>query len=109
MNPDEENDANERIAAAETLAAQAITRYRDLVASSPNLVAGMVQGDTIEEIDASAETARRAYDEISRQVAQSYERNIPAANPARSSLTPGAETLKPEAKIALGLTAGNRR
>ena len=105
MDPEDNNTHDDRVTAAETLAAQAIDRYRHLVASSPGLVPGMVRGSTIEEIDASAEQARLAYAEISLQVAQSYERNIPAANPTRSSQTPGAETLKPEAKIALGLTA----
>jgi hypothetical protein len=102
LTPQDENP-DERVVAAEALAAQAIERYRHLIASSPGLVAGMVQGSTVEEIDASVERARLAYAEISRQVAESYERDIPAANPARSSQTQGAETLTPEAKIALGL------
>ena len=104
MNPEDNNTHDDRVTAAETLA-HAIDRYRDLVATSPGLVPGIVRGSTIEEIDASAEQARLAYAEISLQVAQSYERNIPAANPARSSQTPGDDTLKPEAKIALGLSA----
>ena len=99
----EEQTQDERLAIAEAQASQAITRYRDLLAASPNLIPDMVQGTTIEEIEASAEAARQAYTTISRQIAQTYERNIPAANPARSAQTPGAETLKPEAKIALGL------
>lgn len=101
----EPNEQDDRVAAAEALAAQAVSRYRDLVASTPGLVPDLVRGNTIEEVDASAEAARQAYDQISRQVGQSHERNVPPANPARSSLAPGAETLKPEAKIALGLAA----
>ena len=46
-----------RIAAAEALAAQAVARYRDTIAAAPGLIAEMVQGSTIEEIDASAEAA----------------------------------------------------
>jgi hypothetical protein len=63
----------------------------------------MVQGTTFEEIDASAEAARRAYADISRSVAARFEADIPPGNPARSGSTPGLDTLPPEAKIALGL------
>jgi hypothetical protein len=108
-NPAEEATPEERAAAAESVAAQAVARYREVVAAGPALVAGMVRGDSIEAIDASAEAARRAYSEISRQIAQSYEQSVPAGNPARSDSTPGAEGLKPEAKIALGLRAVSRR
>jgi hypothetical protein len=68
----------------------------------------MVRGETVEEIDASAAEARRAYGEISRRVAERYEREVPPGNPARSSMTLGVETLKPEAKIALGLKRAER-
>jgi hypothetical protein len=83
--------------------AVAVRRYRELVASMPGLVPEMVQGDTIEQIDASAEMARRSYGEITRRIAEQYEREIPTGNPARSSSTAAYDTLKPEAKIALGL------
>ena len=105
----EEATPEERAAAAEAVAQQAVARYREMVAASPGLVADMVQGDSIDAIDASAEAARRAYSEISRQVAQSFERNVPAGNPARSDSTLGTDALKPEAKIALGLRTTNRR
>ncbi|HUP27057.1 MAG TPA: hypothetical protein VM409_01375 [Chloroflexia bacterium] len=92
-----------RVAAAQALAASAVARYRDLVASGPGIVPEMVGGETLEEIDASVEGARRAYEEISRRVTEQLEQRIPAGNPARSSTAAGAEWLKPEAKIALGL------
>lgn len=107
--PPEEATPEERASAAEALATQAVARYRELVAASPGLVADMVRGNSIEEIDTSADAARRAYSEISRQVAQSYERSVPPGNPARSNTTPGADTLKPEAKIALGLRVVDRK
>ncbi len=81
----------------------AVRRYRELVASMPGLVPEMVRGDTIEEIDASAEVARRSYGEITRRIAEQYEREIPTGNPARSSGAAAYDNLKPEAKIALGL------
>ncbi len=81
----------------------AVRRYRELVASMPGLVPEMVRGDTIEEIDTSAEVARRSYGEITRRIAEQYEREIPTGNPARSSGAAAYDNLKPEAKIALGL------
>lgn len=83
--------------------AVAVRRYRELVASMPGLVPEMVRGQTIEEIDAAAELARRSYGEITRRIAEQYERDIPTGNPARSSSTEAYDNLKPEAKIALGL------
>jgi hypothetical protein len=107
--PTEETTPEERASAAEAVAAQAVVRYRELVAASPDLVADMVRGDSIEDIDASAEAARRVYSDISRQIAQSYEHSVPPGNPARSATNPEANTLKPEAKIALGLRVLDRR
>ena len=92
-----------RVAAAQALASAAVTRYRELVAAGSGLVAELVRGDTLEEIDASVDGARRAYEEISRRVAEQIERQVPTGNPARSGSTAGAELLKPEAKIVLGL------
>jgi hypothetical protein len=89
--------------AAEAVAASAVARYRELVASQPGLVPEMVRGNTPEEIDASAEAARRAYGEISRRVAEEYERQMPVGNPARSAAAAGSAHLSPEAQIALGL------
>jgi hypothetical protein len=101
--PSDGSQVEERVAAAEKAAATAVARYRDMVASSADLVPEMVQGSTVEEIDASAEAARRAYSDIRRKVAEQYEREVPPGNPARSSMAADAEWLKPEAKIALGL------
>ena len=85
--------------------AEVVARYRDLVASAPDLVPGLVRGESVEEIDASAVEARRAYAEISKRVAEQYwvGASVPTGNPARSAQDTYAETLKPEAKIALGL------
>ena len=101
--PTEGDEHESRLAAAEATASAAVARYRELVASGPDLVAEMVRGDTIEEIDASVEGARRAYDDISRRVAEQFERHLPTGNPARSGSAAGVEWLKPEAKIAMGL------
>lgn len=101
--PQGETNQDDRLAAAEAQASAAVARYCEMVAASPGLVAEMVKGSTIEEIDAAAEAARQAYTAISRQVAQQHEQAVSPGNPARSSSAAGAESLKPEAKIALGL------
>jgi hypothetical protein len=82
---------------------KAVQRYRQVVASMPGIVPELVSGDTIEAIDASAEVARQAYADISRRIAEQYERSIPAGNPPRSAASAAYDALKPEAKIALGL------
>ena len=81
----------------------AIARYRELVAAQPGLVPELVRGDTIEEIDASVEQARRTYRQISQRIVEQYERQVLTGNPPRSSAAVGVEWLRPEAKIALGL------
>lgn len=83
--------------------ADAVAAYRDLVASMPGLVPEMVQGSTIAEVDASAETARQVYTAISRRITEAHETYVPTGNPSRSSAYLAAVALKPEEKIALGL------
>ncbi len=83
--------------------AHAVARYRELVASAPGLVPEMVQGATVEDVDASAQAARQAYEQISRRIVESFEAQVPAGNPPRSASGGAAAALKPEDKIALGL------
>ena len=83
--------------------ARVVARYREMAASLPGVVAELVVGETIEEVDASVEGSRRAYEMISRRMAEEQEATIPVGNPARSASEAGAGSLKPEAKIALGL------
>ena len=85
--------------------AEVVAKYRELVASAPDVVPELVRGETVEEIDASAVEARRAYAEVSMRVTEQYMAgaSVPTGNPARSAHDTYAETLKPEAKIALGL------
>lgn len=97
------NPLEDRVAAAEAAAASAIAKYRELVSAGPGLVPAMVQGSTVEEIDASVEIARQAYSEISRRITEAREQQVPTGNPTRSASLAGAEALTPEAKIALGL------
>jgi hypothetical protein len=89
--------------AAQAALSHAVGRYRELVAATPGLVSEMVRGDTIEEVDASVEAARLAYEAVSRHIAEQHAMRISTGNPARSSADLAAAALKPEAKIALGL------
>ncbi|MBF6614967.1 MAG: hypothetical protein IVW55_17820 [Chloroflexi bacterium] len=102
---EEEKDGSsvERAEELQTALSTAIGKYREMVAAGPGLVPGMIGGSTIEEVDASVAAAKQAYSEISRRITERYERDISAGNPSRSAATLAAETLKPEAKIALGL------
>src|SRR6476659_9484224 len=88
--------------AAEMLV-RAVGRYREVMAALPGLVPEMVQGGTIEEIDAAVLRAREAYEAVSRKVGETQEAHIPVGNPARSAADLAAANLRPEAKIALGL------
>ena len=99
---------DERLAAAEAQANAAVGRYRELVAASPGLVAEMVRGSTIEEIDAAAEAARQAYAAISRQIAQEHEQTVSPGNPARSSSAAGAESLQTRSEDRAGAAGGGR-
>src|SRR5437667_1953919 len=50
-----------RLVEAEAKLDTAIRRYRELVASGPDLIPELVQGNTVEDIDASVQAARQAY------------------------------------------------
>jgi hypothetical protein len=100
--PENENQEGEVDQAASELV-RAVARYREMVASMPGLVPELVQGATLEEVDASIEPAREAYEAISRQIIAEQEARIPAGNPSRSSAGASSAHLRPEAKIALGL------
>lgn len=82
---------------------RAVARYREVLAAMPGLIPDMVVGATIEEVDASAERGRQAYEAISRRIVQAHESQVPPGNPPRSAGEAGIAMLKPEAKIALGL------
>src|SRR5438876_11893164 len=111
-NPDEQSDTGSAEDAGDSQVApnprdqalsQAVERYRQLVASMPGLIPEMVSGETVDEIDASAEASRQAYAATSRRIAESLEAYVPIGNPSRSSSDMAAAALKPEDKIALGI------
>ncbi|ACZ42676.1 hypothetical protein Tter_1770 [Thermobaculum terrenum ATCC BAA-798] len=88
---------------------EAVERYRQaVVASHPDIVPELVEGQTIEEIDASLEVARAAYQRTVERARQSSVQSLPASNPARSASPPADVRSAPAiAKIAWAL--GRRR
>ena len=78
-------------------------RYREIVVSSdPTLPAELIDGDTIEAIDASVEAARAMVGRIRTHLeAQSKSTRVPAGAPPRSA--PDFSAMTPEQKIRYGL------
>ena len=84
----------------------AVARYREaLLAGEPALPSDLVGGESLEEVDASVEAARRAVAQIRERLALESEaeaaRGFPAGAPGR--LGAGTEALSPGEKIAFGL------
>ena len=84
----------------------AVARYREAVlASEPALPPELVAGDSLDEVDASVESARRAVARIRERLAaeadESASRGFPAGAPGR--LAPSAEAMSASEKIAFGL------
>jgi chromosome segregation ATPase len=78
-------------------------KYREaLLAAAPDLPEDMVTGNSIEEIDASAEQARGAVRRVrDRLESQAQAGRVPAGSPPRGS--PDFSALSPIEKIRLGL------
>ena len=90
----------------------AVARYREaMLAAEPALPPELVAGDSLDEVDASAEAARRAVARIRERLAAEAEdaaaRGFPAGAPGRADLH-AAEGLTPSEKIALGLERRER-
>lgn len=89
-----------------TQLAQAVALYRvSLLAAEPEIPEEMVQGDTVEEVEASLAWARQMVEQVRSQLeAQASQERVPFGAPVRSA--PDLSGLSPQEKIALGL---NRR
>jgi hypothetical protein len=92
---------------AERAARQAaVARYRHAVlAAEPALPPELVEGESLESVDASVEAARRAVAQIRERLVEEAEdaasRGFPAGAPGRSD--PGTEGMSATEKIAFGL------
>lgn len=86
---------------------QLVEAHRGMVlARNPDLVPELVQGATLEEIDASVEVARAAYARIVEAQRAQAAAMVPAGASPRSE--PAAEELSPLAKITSALTRNGR-
>jgi len=84
--------------------AQAVAVYRtSLLAAEPEIPEEMVQGTTVDEIEASLAGARQMVEQVRTQLeSQAYQERIPFGAPARSA--PDISGLSPQEKILLGLS-----
>ncbi len=101
-----ESRVKEREQEAESLRGQvasAVERYRAAVlASAPDVPGELVQGQSIEEVDASVAKARKMVEEIAKKIeGRRAAERVPAGAPARSS--PDLSALSPKDKILYGL------
>jgi hypothetical protein len=84
------------------------TRLRELVLRAhPEAIPELVQGETLEELEASATLATEVYRRIAASVREAVAReaaaSIPAGQPGRQASLVDLEALSPTAKIAEGL------
>ncbi len=98
-------EAQRELARQRNLTRQAVARYREaLLAAEPELPPDLVRGDTLEEIEATATSARSAVQRIRERVATERPRGFPTGAPARSVERGHAHsTMSAHEKIAAGL------
>ncbi len=83
-------------------------RLRELVLRAhPEAVPELVQGETLEELEASARLATEVYRRIAESVREAVAReaaaSVPAGQPGRQTYLVNIEALSPSAKMAEGL------
>jgi septal ring factor EnvC (AmiA/AmiB activator) len=83
--------------------ARAIAKYLDAVRlANPAIPRDIIDGETIEDIDASVEKARTIADAVRQNLeAQAKEARVPAGAPTRGTIS--LEGLSPREKIAAGI------
>ena len=82
----------------------AAQRYRELLlASNPEVPADLVQGESIEEVEASLQEARRTVLQVrSHLESEAQAGRVPTGSPVRSG--PDLSALSPQEKIRMGLS-----
>lgn len=110
VQPDEVNEGSDsEPAAPEPTGAVELGKIRELVlAAHPDVVPEMVQGDTIDDLMASVEPAREAYQRIAGEAAERTGTPQPAPKVAaqpgqRGTTLVDVESLSPLGKISEGL------
>jgi chromosome segregation ATPase len=84
--------------------AQAVAAYKELVAqANPGLVAEMIKGETIEEINESLKSARTLVERVKQEVgAENARVRVPAGAPQRTPLDLSALSPREKIKYAMG-------
>ena len=84
--------------------AQAVAAYKELVAqANPGLVAEMIKGETIEEINESLKSARTLVERVKQEVgAENARVRVPAGAPQRTQLDLSALSPREKIKYAMG-------
>ncbi|MDA0988931.1 MAG: hypothetical protein O2783_07410 [Chloroflexi bacterium] len=97
-------ERQERVEEVESQLTRAVALYRtSLLAAEPEILEEMVQGTTVEEIDASLARARQMVEQVRTQMeSQASQERIPFGAPVRSA--PDISGLSPQEKILLGLS-----
>jgi chromosome segregation ATPase len=82
---------------------KAVTAYRELAGqANPGLVAEMIKGETITDIDASVKQARELVDKVRREIEAGNARvRVPAGAPPRVMPDSGALTAREKIKLAV--------
>jgi predicted nuclease with TOPRIM domain len=85
---------------------EALAAYKEMVQqANPGLVAGMVKGDTIEEINESLKSARALVEKVKQEVAaENAKVRVPAGAPQRTPLD--LSGLTPREKIKYAMEGG---
>lgn len=101
-------ERKEQQAAAEPVPAVDAGKLRELVLRAhPEAIPELVQGETLEELEASARLATEVYRRIAESVRETVAReaaaSVPAGQPGRQAYPLNIESLSPAAKIAEGL------
>lgn len=95
-------ERGQAVAALTERAALATAKYRQAaLAATPEVPPELVQGATVEEVDAAMSRAKTLVDEVRKRAAAPTGRGTPAGAPARSA--PDLSALTAQEKIAHGL------
>ena len=102
--PAREEELEVKVAAYRDKLTDAAHRYRELLlATSPEVPAELVKGETLEEIEVSFQSAREVVDRVRRQLeSQVNNERVPAGAPPRTS--PDLSGLSPAEKITYALS-----
>jgi chromosome segregation ATPase len=98
------DDSSKTLDETKSALQQAVAAYKELVAqANPGLVAEMIKGETIEEINESLKSARTLVERVKQEVgAENARVRVPAGAPQRTPLDLSALSPREKIKYAMG-------